>query len=491
MTTTPFLGCKISLISKSEIRYEGILYTIDPKESTIALAKVRSYGTEERPAERQVPPREEIFEYIIFRAGDIKDLIVDDPPASIAPGLADPAIIQAHSTSTSSAATFPSSTFPQMTTNSNITSANSGQRTTGPAFQSATSAISSALVSSLSATNVTYNKTNSNESRSANSTPTGQQQRVKSPLNDGTTQTSAVKQTTNRDNKYFERRTGGERGAQHNYNRRGGQQSYQSNYHQSYPQQNRRGSGQQQNYNRSQPHNYSQPSQTGGMRFGSNYNRENQRENYGSNRQYSNYNSNYNARRAPMQSRPAPQRAQNRAPVRPKETIKFDGEFDFDKAQQEFKELEEKMTNLKMDANSAEKSKEENTVKESANTNTTNEGSTNGAQPDKEGVDSENEHFYDKGKSFFDHISCEALERERGNVQRIDWKAERKLNSETFGVPMSYRRLGFRGRGFSNARGYSGGSQYRNPSRGGYSSAVRSGGGGDTRRYNGPQRSRN
>lgn len=76
------------------------------------------------------------------------------------------------------------------------------------------------------------------------------------------------------------------------------------------------------------------------------------------------------------------------------------------------------------------------------------------------------------------------------NVQRIDWKAERKLNSETFGVPMSYRRLGFRGRGFSNARGYSSGSQYRNP-RGGYSSAVRSGGGGDTRRYNGPQRSRN
>ncbi|XP_025787911.1 LOW QUALITY PROTEIN: protein LSM14 homolog B [Puma concolor] len=73
---------------------EGILHNIEARTTPVALAKVRSFGTEDRPTDRPAPPREEIYEYIIFRGSDIKDITVCEPPKAQHTLPQDPAIVQ-------------------------------------------------------------------------------------------------------------------------------------------------------------------------------------------------------------------------------------------------------------------------------------------------------------------------------------------------------------------------------------------------------------
>lgn len=64
-------------------RYVGTLHEINSEQSTVALENVSSFGTEGRksdPAD-EIPPSDSVYEYIVFRGSDVKDLRVEEAPA--------------------------------------------------------------------------------------------------------------------------------------------------------------------------------------------------------------------------------------------------------------------------------------------------------------------------------------------------------------------------------------------------------------------------
>lgn len=87
----PYIGSKISLVTNSELRYEGTLININTVNSTVTLRDVRMSGTEGRKAPHgYVMPSSEVFDYIIFNGKDIKDLTVSEPAFSVKE---DPAVV--------------------------------------------------------------------------------------------------------------------------------------------------------------------------------------------------------------------------------------------------------------------------------------------------------------------------------------------------------------------------------------------------------------
>lgn len=79
---------RILLLCESDIRDINHVFSLSP---SFFCFTVRSYGTEEREAQFPIAPQNQVYDYILFRGSDIKDIrVVNNVP----PVPNDPAIMQ-------------------------------------------------------------------------------------------------------------------------------------------------------------------------------------------------------------------------------------------------------------------------------------------------------------------------------------------------------------------------------------------------------------
>eukprot|EP00002_Diphylleia_rotans_P027596 TRINITY_DN553_c0_g1_i1.p1 TRINITY_DN553_c0_g1~~TRINITY_DN553_c0_g1_i1.p1 ORF type:complete len:547 (-),score=115.62 TRINITY_DN553_c0_g1_i1:220-1860(-) len=93
MATAQYIGSRVTLISRQQQRYEGILHDIDVANKRVTLSGVRHFGSEDRvtPSGTAVPASSEVYDFISFNSSDLLALQIQESPKTAAESTANPA----------------------------------------------------------------------------------------------------------------------------------------------------------------------------------------------------------------------------------------------------------------------------------------------------------------------------------------------------------------------------------------------------------------